>query len=128
MIQKKTWLIISDNTNVLWLQIFHLYKGFFRSFSYSGLILKGSVRKIKPPRIEYRGFRIKLNKKGDICQTFLIRTKLFIRDQKKFTLKTNFNTGILLKKKKLLKSKYLFGPCFSTSTPKRISTLFKFIW
>ena len=75
MIFKKTWLYVADNTNVDWIQTFHLYGGFFRKVSKVGLFLKSSARVVEPPRIEYKGFKFKFNKKGDICRGIVIRSK-----------------------------------------------------
>ena len=61
MIFKQTWLSVSDNTNVRWLQVFHLYKGFHRKSTKVGFFIKGSARVIEPPRIEYKGFKFKFN-------------------------------------------------------------------
>ena len=63
MIQKKSWLNVSDNTNVNWLQTFHLYKGFKRGSSPIGFFIKGSARVVEPPRVEYKGFKFKFNNK-----------------------------------------------------------------
>ena len=59
MIQKKSWLNVSDNTNVNWLQTFHLYKGFKRRSSTIGFFIKASARIVEPPRVEYKGFKFK---------------------------------------------------------------------
>ena len=79
MIFKKTWLNISDNTNVKWLQTFHLYKGFYRKSSKLGFFIKGSARVVEPPRIEYKGFKFKFSKKGDICRSLIIKNKFFLK-------------------------------------------------
>jgi len=75
MIIKKSWLNIADNTSVKWLQTFHLYKGFNRRRTTIGFFIKGSARSVEPPRVEYKGFKFKFNRKGDICRGLLIRTK-----------------------------------------------------
>ena len=76
MLQKQSWLFITDNTNVRWLRIFHLYKESFRKSSSDGLFIKGSARIVEPPRIEYKGFKYRYKIKGDICRCWLSRTKL----------------------------------------------------
>lgn len=110
MVFKKTWLSLSDNTNVRWLQVFHLYKGFHRRQTYLGFFVKGSARVVEPPRTEYKGFKFKFNKKGDICRGIITRvTKPLHRlDGSSLTLRDN--CLVLIKKKQNLKSKYLYGP------------------
>ena len=127
MIFKKSWISITDNTNVNWIQIFHLYKGFFRKTSTIGLFLKGSARIVEPPRLEYKGFKFKFNKKGDICRSLLIRTKFKITKNDGTVALFNQNDGILIKKKQDLKSKYLFGPVTKKLKRKKILTLFKIV-
>jgi ribosomal protein L14 len=99
MIQKESWVIITDNTNVKWVKTFHLYKGFFRKVTRIGFFIKGSARLVEPPRIEYKGFKYKYKIKGDICRIWLCRTNswLLIKDSK--LLKFNNNAGINITKK-----------------------------
>jgi len=105
MIQKKTWLSVSDNTNVNWLQTFHLYKGFRRQSSTIGFFIKGSARVVEPPRMEYKGFKFKFNKKGNICRGLLVR--MVYKNQRLDGATTYFyeNSTILIKKKQNPKSK-----------------------
>lgn len=44
MIFHKTWLSVADNTNINWMQVFHLYRGFKRRQSEIGFFVKGSAR------------------------------------------------------------------------------------
>lgn len=125
MIYRQTWLTIADNTNVNWLQTFHLYRGFLRRVSYIGFFVKGSARSVEPPRMEYKGFKFKFNKKGDICRALIIRAKKPLRKRDGSVIYFSENAGILLKKKQDLKSKYLFGPVTSLMKRKKFKTLFK---
>lgn len=127
MIQKKTWINVADNTNVEWIQIFHLYKGFFRKSSSIGSFLKSSARVVEPPRIEYKGFKVKFNKKGDICRALIIRTKYrsFRPDGSAFYFKKN--NVFLLKKKQEPKSKYIYGPVPLALKRRKFFSLFKSI-
>ena len=126
MIFKKTWLSVSDNTNVRWLQIFHLYKGFYRKSSKLGFFVKGSARVVEPPRIEYKGFKFKFNKKGDICRGLLIRTKYNIVKNDGSSIYFKSNNTILLKKKQEIKSKYLYGPVSTALKRKKFLSLFTY--
>lgn len=127
MIFKETWLSISDNTNVRWLQAFQLYKGFKRKNSKIGFFVKGAAKIVEPPRIEYKGFKFKFNKKGDICRGLIIRNKYRILKIDGTSLYFKSNSIILLKKKVELKSKYLYGPIPLQIKRKKFINLFKSI-
>lgn len=127
MIFKKTWLNVADNTNIKWMQTFHLYKGFKRRSTGLGFFVKGSARVVEPPRLVYKGFKFKFNKKGDICRGLIIRTaKSTVKlDGTTFTFQTN--NAILIRKKQDLRSKYLFGPIPALVRRKKFKTLYKTI-
>ena len=124
MIFKQTWLSISDNTNVRWLQVFHLYKGFHRKSTKIGFFIKGSARVVEPPRVEYKGFKFKFNKKGDICRGLIVRNKYRVKKNDGSAIYFKKNSIIILKKKQDLKSKYLYGPVSLALKRKKFLTLF----
>lgn len=128
MIFKKTWLNVSDGTNVNWLQTFHLYKGFFRKNSKLGFFIKGSARIVTPPRLEYKGFKVKFNRKGDVCRGVIIRNTYNVVKPDGNVLNFKNNNLILLKKKQEPKSKYLYGPITKMLKRKRFISLFKIIF
>jgi large subunit ribosomal protein L14 len=127
MILKLTWLSIADNTSVKWLQVFHLYKGFHRKRTGLGFFIKGSARIVEPPRIEYKGFKFKFNKKGDICRSIIVRTKFPTKRLDGSVLYFRYNNALLIRKKQDLKSKYVFGPVSSTINRKKFKSIFKTI-
>lgn len=127
MIQKNTWINVADNTTVNWLQIFHLYKGFNRHVTEEGYFVKGSARSVRPPRIEYKGFKFKYNTKGDICRGLLLRTRFPNHKLDGSVLRFHQNSCILIKKKQNPKSKYLFGAISSKVRRKKFKTLFKLV-
>jgi large subunit ribosomal protein L14 len=124
MIFKKSWVSIADNTNVRWIQIFHLYNGFNRRCSTDGFFLKGSARVVEPPRIEYKGFKFKFNKKGDICRGLLIRTNRVHERRDASFLRFYQNNVVLIRKKQDLKSAYVYGPISKDVRRKKFQTLF----
>jgi ribosomal protein L14 len=124
LIFKQTWLSISDNTNVRWLQVFQLYKGFHRKVTTIGFFIKGSARVVEPPRIEYKGFKFKFNKKGDICRGFLARVKYSTLSSDGCLSVFNSNDIILLKKKQEPKSKFVHGPISYKIRRKKFLLLF----
>jgi ribosomal protein L14 len=125
MIFRKTWLSVADNTNINWMQVFHLYQGFHRRQTHIGFFVKGSARVVEPPRTEYKGFKFKFNKKGDICRSFLIRTTKPLNQIDGSVLYFKTNNCVLIRKKQDLKSKYLFGPIPAGVKRKKFKTLFK---
>jgi len=127
MIQKETWTSVTDNTNVKWLKVFHLYKGYKRRFTYPGFFVKGSARSVKPPRIEYKGFKFDFNKKGDICRGLLVRTSYNNKKKDGSSVKFFENSIILLNKMNMPKSKYILGPAPRILNRKKYLLLFKSI-
>lgn len=125
MFSKQTWVHASDNTNVRWLRLFHLYKGFNRRSSEVGFFVKGSARVVEPPRLEYKGFKFRFNKKGDVCRALLIRGAYTRRRLDGSSYSFTVNSGILIKKKQNVKSKYLQGPSSYHLKRKKFKSLFK---
>lgn len=127
MILRLSWLSIADNTNVRWLQVFHLYRGFHRKQSSLGFFVKGSARVVEPPRIEYKGFKFKFSRKGDICRSVIVRTAWPTKSLDGSVLYFRYNNALIIKKKQDLKSKYIFGPVSAAIRRKKFKTLFKTI-
>ena len=91
--------MVNDGTNILWTQTFQLYKGFYRKSTKLGLFIKGSTRVVKPPKQEYKGFKFKYFKKGDIIRMLITRQKYNIYRFDGSVFKTKKNTSLILKKK-----------------------------
>lgn len=124
MLQKQSWVHITDNTNIRWVRIFHLYKGFFRKVSKSGFFIKGSARVVEPPRIEYKGFKYKYSVKGDICRGLIVRDLCWYVSVGGNMHKLTSNELIIIKKKSEPKSKYLNGPIMKNIKRKKLTSLF----
>lgn len=127
MILKLSWLSIADNTNIRWLQVFHLYKGFNRRSTSLGFFIKGSARVVEPPRIEYKGFKFKFSRKGDICRAIIVRTKFPTKRFDGSVLLFKVNSLLIIKKKQDLRSKYVFGPVSATIQRKKFKSIFRTI-
>jgi ribosomal protein L14 len=91
-----------------------------------GFFIKGSARVVEPPRLEYKGFKFKFNKKGDICRGIIIRTKHVKVNLSGNVLFFKHNNIILIKKKQDIKSKYLHGFVIKQLRRKKFLSLFKF--
>lgn len=117
-----------DNTNVRWVKIFHLYRGFHRKVTALGFFVKGSARVVEPPRVEYKGFKYKYSLKGDICRSIIVRTNKSVNYLDGASLQLWGNSGFLIKKKQEPKSRFLNGPTTRTLRRKKFITLFKTVY
>ena len=117
-----TIINISDNTGLFFIKIFHLYGGFFRKTSKLGNYIKGNTVMFKK---SYRSRISRKMKKGFVGKFFLKCQKYSIKRLDGSTIVTNSNSGVLLKKKRVFYSKYLFGPTFRNINNKRIINCFK---
>ena len=127
MLQKETWVFITDNTNVKWVKIFHLYKGFKRKFTKESYFTKGSARIVEPPRIEYKGFKYKYKVKGDICRIWVCRTNRVVFSKDSRHIKFRENSGLNVNKKANVLSKYINGPVSRSVNQKKLITLFNLV-
>jgi|TARA_B100000768_G_scaffold156935_1_gene154722 large subunit ribosomal protein L14 len=80
---------------------------------------------VEPPRVEYKGFKFKFNKKGNICRGLLVRTAFPNQRLDGSVSRFYENSIILIKKKQNPKSKYIFGPSVFNLKRKKFKTLFK---
>ena len=80
---------------------------------------------MEPPRLEYKGFKFKFNKKGNICRALLVRCRKSFRRLDGSLVTFFSNSGILIKKKQNVKSKYINGPSSYQLKRKKFKTLFK---
>lgn len=127
LLQKESWLFVTDNTNVKWIKIFHLYKGFNRKVTSESFFVKGSARIVEPPRIEYKGFKYKYKVKGDICKIWICRSNKNKLLKDKRSVKFIGNAGLNTSKKSNVMSKYINGPVSKSIRQKKLLTLFTII-
>jgi len=90
LVQKSTIVYPLDKCNVNSVNVFHLYYGFNRKFSFSGDFIKSSIRSVEPESL--------LNKKSKV-KGMVIRTKYPIKKKDGSFLKFTTNNVILLKKR-----------------------------
>jgi len=128
LLLKESWIHVTDNTNVRWVKIFHLYKGFHRKSTRLGFFVKGSSRVVEPPRVEYKGFKYKYNLKGDIVRSLIVRTNLECKYQDSSGVFIKGNSCFLIKKKQEPKSKFLNGPISRSLKRRKFLTLFKVVF
>jgi ribosomal protein L14 len=87
--------------------------------------VKGSARVVEPPRVEYKGFKFKFNKKGDICRGIITRVASPLQRLDGSSARFFSNSSVLIKKKQNLKSKYLYGPIPSEVKRAKFKSVFK---
>lgn len=127
MIQKQTWLNLTDSSMILWIKAFQLYGGFYRHYTTSGFYLKGSVRIIRPQFQFYKGFNIKKIKKRAVRRILVVRDVYTSFHLYPKFLKFKKNSGTLIKKKNLFTAKHILGPTSRKILNKRLLLLFSAI-
>lgn len=126
MIQKETWVQLTDSSQAQWLKTFQLYSGFSRKFSKVGLVVKGSIRIIQPPMDVYKGFLLKLINKGKIVRVLLTRQKYKIQLKNNNHVRQSFlNTGVIMRRRGNILESHLLGPIMLNVRKKRFVMLFK---
>jgi ribosomal protein L14 len=129
MLLKESWSVLADGTNVRWLKIFHLYKGFFRSCTSEGLFVKASAQIVEPPQIVYKGTKFKYAVKGDILRCIIICTVRPNLTRSGLTVKLDTNSTLTIKKKQVPKSKYTKGVVSKSALRrKKFTSLFKKVY
>ena len=104
MILKLTNLLITDTTNGVWLKTFHLYKGFFRKFTTVGFVIRGSIRKIKVPSLNYKSLKYKAMRVGYSRRALLVVSNNIYKTNYNFTYKVYSNCCLIYGKRKNLKT------------------------
>ena len=129
MLFKESWSTLADGTNVRWVKIFHLYKGFVRRTAYESVFVKGSAQVVEPPQIVYKGTKFKYSVKGDILRSIIIRTVRDSTNKTGFSTMLSSNDTLTIKKKQTPKSRYVKGVVIKTALKrKKFLTLFKKVY
>jgi large subunit ribosomal protein L14 len=117
MIQKKTFLIVSNKINIWWVSTIHLFFGFNRKVAKSFNFLKISIKITKLNS---------LLKKKSKTNAIINLTKKEIQKLDGSILKFKFNSLILLKKKNLPYGKEIFNPTIFFFKRKKFLVFFSF--
>lgn len=127
MIQKLTVLLTTDKSGLNLIKTFHLYSGFHRHWSPIGFFTKGSARfAINKKYKNMNIFRkIKKVRKGLKIRNIITRQAYLMKRFDSSCLYVKDNTCLTLKKRKLLRSKYIFGPIFMNFRRPRFLNLYK---
>lgn len=127
MIQKQTTLLTTDKSGLNLIKTFHLYSGFHRHWSPIGFFVKGSARFAVNKKFKNMNIfrKIKKVRKGLKVKVILTRQSYLMFRFDSSSLYVKDNTCLALKKKKLLRSKYIFGPIFINFRRTRFINLYK---
>lgn len=125
MIQRQTWVYVSDNSLAQWVKVFHIYGGFRRQYSTLSCYVKGSIRIVKPFIVYYKGFQVKKMQKGMIVRGLITRQAYNCLYLTSIHYRTRSNTIVLIKKKNIFLSPYLFGFASYKLRNKRLLFLFQ---
>lgn len=115
MIQKSSILLPADKCGVLTVNTFHLYKGFSRKVSSFGNYIKVSIRKTKPDNL--------LSKKSK-RKAIIIRTKKSLLICDGTSVRFDYNSVVLLKKRLTPEGKEIFGPIVRNFKKKKFLSSF----
>jgi large subunit ribosomal protein L14 len=115
MIQKTSILVPADKCGVLTVNTFHLYKGFSRKVSYFGDYIKVSMRKVKPENV--------LTKKSK-RKAIIIRTSKNTNLTDGSSVRFDYNSAVLLKKRLTPEGKEIFGPILRNFKKKKFLSSF----
>lgn len=115
MIQKSSILIPADKCGVFTVNTFHLYRGFSRKSSKFGDYIKVSIRKTKP-----ENQLVKKSKR----KALIIRTKKNVPLCDGTSIKFDYNSVVILKKRLTPEGKEIFGPIVRNFKKKKFLSSF----
>ena len=124
MLPKLAQVKVVDASGAGWVQVCHIYRGFKHKAASLGDFIKGSIKRIAfYPRHRrgkrYRPLRLGFVVRGLVCQT---RHPVRYHDGTRgFFFQ---NTVVLLKRRGVLKSRYLVGPLVRTIRRRQYAALF----
>ncbi len=127
MIQKQTVLLTTDKSGLNLIRTFHLYSGFHRRWTCISFFIKGSARFAVNKKFKNMSIfrKIKKVRKGLKVKVIITRQSYLMFRFDSSVMFVKDNTCLALKKKKLLRSKYIFGPIFINFRQTRFLTLYK---
>jgi ribosomal protein L14 len=75
-----------------------------------GMFVKGAAKVVEPPRLEYKGFKLKFSRKGSICRSLIVRARYAPVRPSGDRVRFRSNDTIIIKRRQEVKSKYIYGP------------------
>jgi len=124
MLQKQTQSGVTDHSGAGWVQLFHLYRGFWRRYAFPGTYVKAAVKKIAFYPRAIKGKRYRPLRQGYVVRGLVVHT----RKEFRFSDNTRYwlfaNNLVLLRRRGLFKSKYIYGPLSRVLNKKLYQTYF----
>ena len=105
MLQKSSFVVPADKCGVLWVSIFHLYKGSFRKISFIGDFVKISVKITEPENWVTKKSKYK---------AIIVRTRKETLKKDGSWIKFDENNLVLLKKRTSPLGTEIIGPTLKT--------------
>lgn len=127
MFQKLTNVGVADGTGAGWLQIFHIYRGSFRRYSKLGDFVKTAVKSVVSYPKFIRGKKYRPLRVGFVVRGLCINSKVYSKYSDLSRLRFISNRVLLIKRRGLFKSKYLYTPLLRVLNKKQYFFLFKSI-
>jgi ribosomal protein L14 len=127
MFQKLTNVGVADGTGAGWLQIFHIYRGSFRKYSKIGDFVKMSVKSVVSYPRFIRGKKYRPLRAGFVVRGLCINSKVYSKYIDMTRVKFISNKVLLIKRRGLFKSKYLYTPLLRVLNKKQYFFFFKYI-
>lgn len=124
MLQKQTYVTVSDHSGAGWIQLFHLYRGSWRRYIAVGGYAKAAVKTIAFYPRAIRGKRYRPLRQGFVVRGMAVQTRAPLRFYDNTRHWSFANSLILLKRRGLFKSKYIYGPLSRTLNKKQYIALF----
>lgn len=125
MLQKMSYVTITDGSGAGWIQLFHLYGGSWRESTRPGFFAKGAVKTVAFYPIRIRGKRYRPLRQGFRVRGLLIHTAQILRFLDNTRCAFKLNSAILLKRRGVFKSKYIYGPLPRWIRKKKYQPMFK---
>ena len=125
MLMKLSHVKVTDSSGAGWVQIFHVYRGFRHLSASAGDFIKGSIKRIAfYPRYR-RGKRYRPLRVGYVVRGLVAQTRHPVRFFDSTRCWLMQNAVVLLKRRGLLKSKYVAGPLLRSIRRRQYATLFE---
>jgi large subunit ribosomal protein L14 len=128
MLQKQTRVTVSDGSGVAWLQTFHIYRGSWRRYATVGDFIKTSVKLVVSYPRYVRGKSYKPLRVGYIVRGLCTNVTAWSRFLDNTRVRFFINSVVLLKKRGVFRSKYIYTPLLRVIRKKRYRSIFHYIF
>jgi len=124
MLPKLARTKVVDTSGAGWTMTFHIYRGFQHRYASLGDFLKGSIKHVAfYPRYR-RGKRYRPLRLGYIVRGLVVQTRHPVRFYDNTRVFFFQNASVLLRRRGLLKSKFITGPLVRTMRRRQYNSVF----